>query len=28
MRYELIIHWNKKDNAFLVEVPGCMAATQ
>jgi predicted RNase H-like HicB family nuclease len=28
MRYELIIHWSKEDNAFLVEVPelpGCMA---
>jgi len=21
MRYELIIHWSKEDNAFLVEVP-------
>jgi len=30
MRYELIIHWSKEDNAFLVEVPelpGCMAAS-
>jgi predicted RNase H-like HicB family nuclease len=28
MRYELIIHWSKEDQAFLVEVPelpGCMA---
>ena len=28
MRYELIIHWSKKDNAFLPELPelpGCMA---
>jgi predicted RNase H-like HicB family nuclease len=32
-RYEIIIYWSKRDNAFLVEVPelpGCMAdgATQ
>ena len=28
MRYELIIHWSKEDQAFLVEVPGlpgCMS---
>jgi predicted RNase H-like HicB family nuclease len=28
MRYELIIHWSKEDQVFLVEVPelpGCMA---
>ena len=27
-RYEMIIYWSKKDNAFVVEVPelpGCMA---
>ena len=28
MRYELIIHWSKENQSFLVEVPelpGCMA---
>jgi len=28
MRYEPIIYWSKEDNAFLVELPGCMTATQ
>ena len=28
IKYELIIYWNKEDNAFIVDVPelpGCMA---
>jgi predicted RNase H-like HicB family nuclease len=31
IKYELIIYWSEKDNAFLVEIPelpGCMADGQ
>jgi|GEM_PF-2487126 len=24
----LLIYWSKQDNAFLIEIPGCMADAQ